>query len=72
MTDACDGCGDCVERCYIGAIKVAHGKAVISDKCRGCGRCATICPPKAVKVSIEDDEFLEESHQRIRAHVKYD
>jgi ferredoxin len=72
VTDACDGCGDCVDRCYIKAISIEDGKAVLSDACRACGRCATICPPKAVKVHIEDSNFLDESYERIRAHVKHD
>ncbi|MHB8894286.1 MAG: DUF362 domain-containing protein [Candidatus Geothermincolia bacterium] len=72
VTDACDGCGDCVERCYIAAMTLEGGRAVISDRCRGCGRCATVCPRGAVRVHIEDNEFLEESYDRIRAHVKYD
>jgi UDP-glucose 4-epimerase len=72
VTPGCDGCGDCVERCYIGAISIEDGMAVLSDACRACGRCATICPRKAVKIHIEDGDFLEESYERIRAHVKHD
>ena len=72
VTEACDGCGDCVERCYIQAIRMEDGRPVISERCRGCGRCATICPPQAITVHIDDSAFIEESYERIRAHVKYD
>ena len=44
VTDACVGCGTCVESCFIGAIQVRAGQAVIDDYCRVCGRCAGACP----------------------------
>lgn len=72
VTGACDGCADCVERCYIRAIEMKGGRAVITDRCRGCGRCATVCSQKAIKVHIYSDTFLEDSYERIRAHVTYD
>jgi UDP-glucose 4-epimerase len=72
VNSACDGCGDCLEKCYIRAIEMKNGVAVIGDRCRACGRCATICPAKAVSVQIDDSLFLEESYNRIRAHTKHD
>jgi len=73
---ACDGCAgraeSCADRCYIGAIEVRGGRAVITEKCRGCGRCAVFCPTGAIKVSITDGDFVAESYERIRAHVKHD
>ena len=68
----CDGCGDCVERCYMRAIEIKDGVAVISEKCRACGRCASACPPRAIKVSIDNDDFVDLAYQRIREYVKYD
>lgn len=72
----CDGCRSrtesCADRCYVRAIEMRGGRAVITEKCRGCGRCAAYCPVGAVKVSIDDPGFLEESYSRIRAHVKHD
>ena len=50
--DACDGCGVCVERCFIQAMQLRNGKAVVGGSCRGCGRCAQVCPQKAVKISL--------------------
>lgn len=72
VSDACTGCGRCAERCYIGAISIEDGKAVIGELCRACGRCATVCPREAIEVRLEDPEFLEKAYDRIRAHVKYD
>jgi UDP-glucose 4-epimerase len=68
----CDGCGECVGRCYINAIHVHDGKAVIGERCRACGRCAAMCPAHAINVRIEESQFLDMSYERIRSHVKYD
>jgi ferredoxin len=72
VTDDCQGCGTCVEHCYIKAIEIVGGRAVMSDYCRACGRCATVCPNDAITVSIDDPDFIEKSYERIRAHVKLD
>ena len=69
--DGCKGCGKCVERCFIDAIRVVDGKAVIDQaSCRACGRCALTCPGKAIRVSVNEDS-LERTYDRIRANVRY-
>jgi len=46
---SCDGCGDCVESCFYGAISLEENLASIdSDKCDGCGLCVWVCASKAV------------------------
>ncbi len=50
--EACDGCGTCVERCFIRAMRLRDGKAEAGEECRGCGRCAQVCPKKAVQMII--------------------
>jgi UDP-glucose 4-epimerase len=72
VTEKCKGCGKCVERCYIKAIRVQDGKAVIADTCRACGRCAAGCPSKAIEVKIDDPDFVEKAYSRIRSYVKCD
>lgn len=72
VTDECNGCGKCVDHCYINAISVREGKAVIDDYCRGCGRCASVCPSAAITITIDDPESLDKALESIRAHVKYD
>ncbi len=52
VSEACEGCGACVERCFIGAMAVREGRAVPGENCRGCGRCAAVCPKKAVTVIL--------------------
>src|SRR5271157_1385630 len=59
-TDKCRGCGTCEDGiCFVHAIHVDGGKAVISDDCRGCGRCAENCPNNAIEVRIENNMFIE-------------
>lgn len=72
VTDDCTGCGRCVDHCYIEAIEISDGKAVINDYCRACGRCATVCPSGAVSLRIDDPGYLEEEYREIRSYVKYD
>jgi H+/Na+-translocating ferredoxin:NAD+ oxidoreductase subunit B len=41
----CAGCGNCIERCPVGAISEGEGaSAVDRGRCIGCGLCVTGCP----------------------------
>ncbi len=56
----CTGCGTCVDGCYVSAISLRGGKAVIDqDLCKGCARCAHACPERAITLHLEDMAFLE-------------
>ncbi len=48
--DVCTACGLCIEKCPVGAIKLAEsGKAAVNqDLCIGCGVCAMSCPSDAI------------------------
>ncbi len=72
VTEACRGCGKCAEHCYMRAIQVEDGRAVIGEYCRACGRCASVCLNNAVRISIDDREFLEHAYSSIRSYVKHD
>jgi ferredoxin len=42
---ACDGCGDCLERCHFSALSLPEAVCVVDHaRCMGCGLCAAVCP----------------------------
>lgn len=48
-TDACVGCGVCVDRCQMEALHITGGKAVLDvGRCIGCGLCVSTCPTGAL------------------------
>ena len=69
VTDACVGCGMCEKTCFIGAIQVRAGRAVIDDYCRVCGRCAAACPNDAIKLKLENPHAVDDVVRRILAKV---
>ena len=71
VTDACVGCGTCIETdiCFVKAISMVDGKAIISDACRGCGRCVEVCPNDAIELTIENMEFIKDSIMRVSSVV---
>jgi Na+-translocating ferredoxin:NAD+ oxidoreductase RNF subunit RnfB len=55
--ETCNGCQDCVERCYFNAIEMAKApgakklKATIdAEQCMGCGQCASACSVDAIEM----------------------
>jgi len=53
VTERCIGCGTCTRACFVDAIDLSDGRAVIGDACRGCGRCVEVCPQKAIELSVD-------------------
>jgi Pyruvate/2-oxoacid:ferredoxin oxidoreductase delta subunit len=64
--DACTGCGECLTRCYFGALCLAEtegGEVLVidSDKCMGCGLCTVVCPEDAITMlETREAEFIPE------------
>jgi ferredoxin len=70
VTERCIGCGTCSEGvCFVDAIQVVDGFAVINETCRGCGRCVEICPNEAIELSVDYDEIPSAMIKRISSLV---
>lgn len=43
--DTCEGCGTCLKRCQMEALRLEDEKVVLEiDRCIGCGLCVSTCP----------------------------
>jgi ferredoxin len=70
VSDRCIGCGSCTAGvCFVDAIQMEEGRAVIGEECRGCGRCVAVCPNEAIELRIEG-QVVEASIARIAALVE--
>lgn len=74
----CKGCGKCVPRCQVNALKTQGKKQAVHidrNRCIGCGLCVPSCPTKALclekkpqeTIPPKDDEAL---YEDIMAHKK--
>ncbi len=61
VNERCVGCGKCTEVCFVDAIEMKDGKAVITEDCRGCGRCIEVCPEDAVELVMRDLDYYDKS-----------
>lgn len=62
IDDSCTGCGTCTEDiCFVEAIRLIDGMAVIGEQCRGCGRCVDACPSDAIEIKVDSGLFFDES-----------
>ncbi len=67
--DLCSGCGTCLERCQMAAIKQKDDILQVDlDRCIGCGLCVSTCPEEAIEF-IEKDN-TEEPPQDITENLR--
>ena len=54
--ESCLGCGDCVPRCQMGAIKMEGSELKLdANRCIGCGLCMYTCPADSLKLIKRDN-----------------
>ncbi|MBN1106829.1 MAG: 4Fe-4S dicluster domain-containing protein [Deltaproteobacteria bacterium] len=47
--ETCEGCGVCVERCQMGALRIEDDRVALDqDRCIGCGLCVSTCPTQSL------------------------
>ena len=49
VSDACNGCGQCVKRCPLNNITLQDGKPVWGGRCTHCMACICYCPAEAIE-----------------------
>ena len=73
VTEACIGCGECSDKvCFVNAIQLVDGLAVIGPDCRGCGHCVEVCPQGAIELVISRSSFVEDTLNYLSERVKVD
>ena len=69
--DKCNGCEECIDKCFVSAIEMKDEKAVITGDCKGCGRCYEMCPELAIKMDFPgEDEMIRQMKDRIKSVSK--
>ncbi|MBU1672243.1 MAG: 4Fe-4S binding protein [Actinobacteria bacterium] len=60
--ETCTGCGDCLERCFFGALTLDESRGLMTvdaEACMGCGLCQVVCPEGAVSlVEVREQDFI--------------
>jgi ferredoxin len=69
ITGDCNGCGLCLDSCFLRVIEIKEGKAVIGEGCVGCGRCATACRRDAVKITLDNPGLVDQVCSRLEQLV---
>ena len=71
VTDSCAGCGECEDKCFVGAISMKNDRAVIDQKyCKGCGVCVENCPVDAISIEVTDGNGMKKTFfERIESRV---
>jgi NAD-dependent dihydropyrimidine dehydrogenase PreA subunit len=54
--ETCTGCGDCVDRCQMEALRLEGEVVTVKiDHCVGCGNCVSVCPTESLSMVRRSD-----------------
>ncbi|MBN2046218.1 MAG: 4Fe-4S binding protein [Anaerolineaceae bacterium] len=69
--EECIGCGRCTQDdiCMTHNLRLEAGKAVMGNHCIGCGRCYEVCPTGAIHFEIQNDQYVNEAIEHLKAKV---
>jgi NAD-dependent dihydropyrimidine dehydrogenase PreA subunit len=59
--ELCTGCGECEQRCQVGAMKLDDDKKITTvdlTRCLGCGLCVEACPVDAIELQNKTTETI--------------
>ncbi len=55
----CTGCGTCLKRCQMDAVKIEKEKAVLdNERCIGCGLCVSTCSSESLKLITKQNNQI--------------
>jgi len=60
VKEDCRSCGECIQYCFVEALSINNGKAVIdTEMCRGCGRCVLKCPHDMIELHFNPSDYFQ-------------
>jgi len=70
--DTCEGCGVCLERCQMEALRLEEDKVILDvDRCIGCGLCVSTCPTGSLTLVRKPDSEQQEVPRSVsKAFIK--
>ena len=66
----CDLCGQCIEKCPFGALRMEKDGITANEKCRMCSVCVKTCPQRAIRFEQVAKSFDKEKWRDILVYAE--